>query len=267
MNWTILRASLQLRRVSLMWYAIGLAAYGWMIVAFFPLIEANPGYIQMAEDVFTEEMMAAFGGAGLEFTTLGGFLSIEYLSLIWVFIVGAAVITFIAGDLGGAVEDGTMEATLSQPVSRTTVALTRYLAMVLYALVLNFVTVATIYLPGFLHDVDIPLDAMGLLFVAGMLITLAIGSFAFAISAMSSGKGRTIAVSLGVLVAMYLADILGNIADKADWLVNFSMFHYWQPNKVIDDLVLGTGTWLVFGIATVLFFAVGMYAFRKRDVV
>src|SRR5680860_1354768 len=95
-----------------------------MIVAFFPLVEANPGYVDMAKEVWSEELMAAFGGAGLEFTTLGGFLGIEYLSLIWVFILGAAVITFAAGAIGGAVENGTMEVTLSQPVSRSTAAAT-----------------------------------------------------------------------------------------------------------------------------------------------
>lgn len=267
MNATILRASLQLRRVSLFWYSVGLAAYGWMIVAFFPLIESNPEYSKAVESVFSEELLAAFGGAGLEFTRLGGFLGIEYLSLIWVFIVGAAVITFIAGALGGAVEDGTMEVTLSQPVSRTSVAITSYAGMAVYAVVINFVTVATIYLPGLLHGVDVPLDAMGLLFVAGMLVTLAIGSFAFAISALSSGKGRTIAITLGVLIAMYLADLLGNLAEEAEWLRSFSLFHYWKPADVIDELKLAGSAWLVFGVATVIFFVAGVYAFQRRDVV
>jgi len=267
MNWTILKASLQLRRVSLFWYSIGLAAYGWMIIAFYPLVLENVDYAQMVEQLFSEELLAAFGGAGLEFTTLGGFLGIEYLSLIWVFIVAAAVITFAAGELGGAVEDGTMELTLSQPVSRSSVALTRYLGMVIYAAVLNFVTVATIYLPGFLHDVDVPLDSMALLFVAGLLVTLAIGSLAFMISAMSSGRGRTVAITLGAMIAMYLADLLGNLSDKAEWLVNYSMFHYWKPSEVIDKVTLASESWLVFAVATVVFFAVGMYSFLKRDVV
>lgn len=267
MNWTIFKASLQLRRVSLMWYAIGLAAYGWMIVAFFPMIEANPGYLEMAEKMFSEEMMAALGGAGLQFNTLGGFLSIEYLALIWVFIIGAAVITFIAGALGGAVEDGTMEVTLSQPVSRTSVALTSYLGMAAYAVALNFATVATIYLPGFLHDVDVPLDSMALLLAAGTLLTLAIGSVAFAISAISSGKGRTVSISFGVLVAMYLADLLGNLTDKAEWLMHISLFNYWNPAEIIDDLTVAGSAWAVFGITSVLFFVAGMYLFQKRDVV
>ncbi len=267
MNWTMFKASLELRRASLVWYAIGLTAYGWMMVAFYPIIETNIDYQAMIEQVFTPEMMAAFGGAGIEFSTLGGFMAIEYLTLIWVFIIAAAVITFIAGALGGAVEDGTMEVTLSQPVSRSTVALTSYLGMATYSAILSFVTVATIYLPGFLHDVDVPLDAMALLFVVGTLMSLAIGGLAFFISAVSSGKGRTIGITLGVLVAMYLADVLGNLSDKAEWLVDFSLFNYWEPNRIVDDLEVAAATWIVFGIAALVFFVAGMIAFQKRDVV
>ncbi len=266
-NGTILKASIQLRRTSLAWYSIGLTAYGWMIIAFFPLIAKNPAYMEIAEDIFTEELMVAFGGAGLEITTLGGFLSIEYLSLMWVFIAGTAVIMFAASALGGAVEDGTMEVTLSQPVSRTSVAFTRYIGMTVYATALNLVTVLSLYLTGFLHDVEVPFDAMMLLFAACMVVLLAIGGFAFLLSAMSSGKGRTTSISLGVLVAMYLSDLLGSLNSDYSWLSDISLFHYWAPNEIINDLTVASETWLVFGIAAVVFFAAGMYAFQKRDVV
>lgn len=265
MSWTILRASLTLRRVSLVWYALGLIAYGWMIVAFFPLIEQNPGYSEMAEEMLSEELMAIFGGGDLQFNTIGGFLGIEYLGLIWVFIVGAAVITFAAGALAGAVEDGTMELTLSQPVSRAKVALTRYLAMAVYAMSLCLVTVLSIYLTSFLHDVEVGLDSMVLLFVVCMLLALAIGGLAFLISSLTTGRGRTIGATLGVMVTMYLADLLGNLNDDYSWLSSISLFHYWKPNEVIDDLTVAPETWLVFGVAALLFFAAGMYGFQKRD--
>lgn len=99
------------------------------MVAFFQLIEESFEYMEAIEDIFTDELLAIFGGAGLDFGTLGGFLGVEYLSLIWVFIVAAAVITFAAGALGGSVDDGTMEFTLAQPVSRTQVVFSRYLAL------------------------------------------------------------------------------------------------------------------------------------------
>lgn len=267
MDWTVFKASLTLRRVSLAWYVVGLVAYGWMIVAFFPLIARNPEYTEIVKDVFTEEMMAAFGGVGLEFTTLGGFLGIEYLSLIWVFIVGAAVITFAAGELAGSVEDGTMEVTLSQPVSRVKVAVTRYLAMAAYAAVLCVATVLTLFLAGLLHGVDVPFRAMALLSAVCLLVALAIGGLAFMISAMTTGKGRTIGITLGVMLAMYLANVLGSLNADFSWLSRLSLFDYWKPNAVIDDLTVAPAAWLVFGVAAAAFCAIGLYAFQKRDVV
>ncbi|HET6498668.1 MAG TPA: ABC transporter permease subunit, partial [Coriobacteriia bacterium] len=211
MSRTVFFSALHLRRISLFWFSFGIAVYGWLMVAFFPLIEENVEYLQAIESILTEEMMALFGREGLGFGTLGGFLALEYLGLIWVFIVGAAVITFAAGALGGAVDDGTMELTLSQPASRTQVVLTRYVALAAYAGALNFVTVATLYVPGLVHDVDVPLDAMALLFAIGWLVTMAIGGVAYALSAASSGGGRTIGVSLGLLIGMWLADVLGTL--------------------------------------------------------
>lgn len=267
MSRAIFSSSLALRRISLFWYSFGIVLYGWFMVAFYPLVEENLEYMEVFETVFTDELLALFGGSGLNFGTLGGFLSIEYLSLIWVFIVGAAVITFAAGSLGGAVDDGTMELTLAQPVSRTQVALTRYIALVAYAGALNLVTVASLYLPGLLHGVDVPLDAMALLFVTGWLVTMAVGGFAYAVSALSSGGGRAIGISLGVLIAMWLADVLGNLSDRFEWLVGFSLFHYWRPDLVIDDLTVSSEAWAVFGITAVLSFSLAMWAFRRRDVV
>jgi ABC-2 type transport system permease protein len=267
MSWAVFRSMLQLRRTSLLWYSFGLALYGWFIVAFFPLIEDNLEYMEVFETVFTDEMMAIFGAAGLNFATFGGFVTVEYLGLIWIFIVAAAVITFAAGALGGAVEDGTMELTLAQPVSRMQVVLTRYLALAVYAGILNLVTVATIYLPGLLHGVDVPLDGMALLFLIGWVVTMAIGGFAYAVSAFSSGGGRTVGVSLGVLAAMWLADVLGNISERFDWLSDFTLFHYWKPDVVIDDLTVAGEAWAVFGITAAISFVVAVWAFSRRDVV
>lgn len=267
MSWTLFRSSLQLRRVSLFWYSFGIAVYGWFMVAFYPLVEENIEYMEVFEAVFTDEMLALFGGADLDFTTLGGFMSIEYLSLIWVFIVGAAAITFAAGALGGAVDDGTMELTLSQPVSRIQVVLARYVALAAYTGVLSFVTVAAIYLPGLLHGVDVPLDGMALLFAIGWLVTMAIGGVAYAVSAISSGGGRTIGITLGVLIAMWLADVLGNLSERWEWLSELTLFHYWRPGVVIDDVTVSGEAWAIFGVTAATALLVSVWAFLRRDVV
>ena len=267
MNWTVFKSTLQLRRTSLFWYSFGIALYGWMMVAFFPLIEENAQYLETVQEVFTDEMLAIFGGSGLSMGTLGGFLGVEYLSLIWVFIVAAAAITFAAGSLAGAIENGSMEATLAQPVSRTQVVVSRWLAMAAYAAILNLVTVASVYLPGFIHDVDVPLDGMALLLGLGWLLTMAVGGLAYLLSALSSSSGRVIGISLGVLALMWLADILGNISEDVQWIRTLSLFHYWTPAEAIDEVSVAPENWIVFAIPMVLFFVLSVWAFRRRDVV
>lgn len=266
MNWTIFRSMLELRRTSLLWYSFGIAAYGWMMVAFFPLIAANLDYMDMMMDVFTDELMAILGAAGTDFTTLGGFMGVEYLNMFWVFIVAAAVIMFAAGALGGAVDEGTMELTLSQPVSRMEVAVSRFLALAAYAGALNLVTAATLYLPGLVHGVDVPLDAMALFLAAGWLVTMSIGSFAFLVSAVASAGNRAAGVSFGVIAAMWLLDTLGTISERFGWLSNLSLFHYWNPADIIDNLTVAPQTWAVFGIATSVFAPAAIWLFRRRDV-
>jgi ABC-type lipoprotein release transport system permease subunit len=108
---------------------------------------------------------------------------------------------------------------------------------------------------------------MGLLFAIGWLVTMAIAGLAYAVSALSSGGGRTIGISLGVLVAMWLADVLGNLSDRFGWLSDFTLFNYWKPDVAIDALTVSNEAWAVFGVPAVLFLVVAIAAFRRRDVV
>ncbi|MDO9107630.1 MAG: ABC transporter permease subunit, partial [Coriobacteriia bacterium] len=123
MNFTLIRAALQQRRTSLLWYCIGLATYSFFIVWYYPQFAGNQAFLEQIQKVMSKEMLAAFGAAGLDFSTLGGFLGVEYLSLIWVVIAGFAVINVAAKFIASDVEAGTMELTLTQPVSRLSVAL------------------------------------------------------------------------------------------------------------------------------------------------
>ena len=74
MNWTVIRASLQQRRTSLMWYSIGLAVYSWFIVWYYPQFAGNDEFFEQIQQVMSGDMLAAFGAADLNFGTLGGFL-------------------------------------------------------------------------------------------------------------------------------------------------------------------------------------------------
>jgi ABC-2 type transport system permease protein len=266
MSWTVIRASLQQRRTSLLWYCLGLATYSWFIVWYYPQFAGNDEFFEQIQQVFSNEMMAAFGAADLNFGTLGGFLGVEYLSLIWVIIVGAAVIGFAAKSIASEVENGTMDLTLTQPISRLRVALSRYVAMIIYAIAINLATVVPIWAACLYYDIEIESAAMPLLFAVGSLLTIAIGSFAFMVSAFSPTGGRVAAVSSGVLGAMWLANFISALNESTEFLDNFTIFHYWKPGGIIDEATTKPEAWWVFGIPAVLFAAIAIWRFVNRDV-
>lgn len=267
MNWTVFRSTLHLRRTSLFWYSFSLTLYGWWVVSFYPSMANNIDYMKYITNMMGKEMLALFGGAGLDLTTFGGFAGMEYLSLMWVLIAAAAMVTFAGGALGGAVDDGSMETTLSLPVSRTKVVVSRYLAMAAYAGILSFVTSATLYLPSLIYDVELSLSDSVMLFLVGWLLMLSIGGFAYLLSALSSSSGRPVAVTLGVITAMWIGDALGNLNKDIEWVRDFSVFKYWTPGKVLQGQAVTDEAWAALALTALLFFVAAVIVFRRRDVV
>lgn len=265
MSWAIVGSSLRQRRTSMFWYSAGLAFYSWFIVWYYPQFAGNEEFFKQIEAVMSKDMMAAFGAAGLDLSTLGGFLGVEYLSLIWVIIVGFAVIIFSAKAIAGDIEAGTMELTLTQPVSRLTVVLSRYVALVIYSVTINLATVVPIVIAGRMFDVDVPLDAMALLVAVGTLATLAIGGFAYAVSAFADSVGRVTAVCGGLLGVMWLLSFISNVNEDTELLGKLTIFHYWKPGMIIDEVATTPASWWVFGIAAIVFPVVAVWRFMRRD--
>ncbi|PKQ20492.1 MAG: hypothetical protein CVT66_04975 [Actinobacteria bacterium HGW-Actinobacteria-6] len=266
MSWSIVMATLRQRRTSLMWYVIGLVTYGWFVVWYFPQFASNQELMAQIEKMFSEEMLAALGAAGMDYGSLGGFLGVEYLNIFWVLIIGFAVIIVAGKAIAGDIEAGTMEVTLTQPVSRFTVAISRYLALVIYAVVINLATVLPISLAGELYDVKVPTDSMLLLFGVGMLVTLAIGGFAYALSAFSHSSGRVTGITGGLLGAMWLVDFISSVNKNTEFLGKLTLFHYWKPGTIINQVAAPASTWWVFGIAAVVLPVIAVWQFMRRDV-
>lgn len=255
--------TLRQRWLSLFWFVFTLVAYGWMMAWYWPLM--GESYSELIESM-PPELIQAFAGADVDLATLGGFMQTEYLGIMWIGIVGSALILFSAKAIAGEIGAGTMELLLSQPISRMKLVLVRIAALFTWVIVLALATVAPIQVFGPAYDIDLPMRRYVLLYLAAIVFMLAVGGIAFLVSAATRDGGKPAAVTGGLLGVMWVIHAIAGLADFAEALEPFNLLKYWQPATIIDKGTVAPETWWVLGSVAVVSLAASVFVFLRRDV-
>ncbi len=263
MSLNLLLGTLRQRSQALFWYVFTLVAYGWMMVWYWPLM--GDSYSQIIESM-PPELIRAFAGANVDLTTVGGFMQTEYLGIMWIGIVGSAVILFAAKAVAGEIGSGTMELLLTQPISRLRFILTRIAALVVWVVSLALATVLPIQILGPGYDIDLPGRTYLLLFLTSSLFMLAIGGIALLISSATRDGAKPAAITGGLLGVMWVLHAISSLADFADSLEPFNLLKYWQPADLIDKGTVSPESWWVLGAVVVVTFGASIVVFMRRDV-
>lgn len=263
MSWTLMRATLHQHRTSIFWFVVGLVSYAWVMTWFYPSIGEEYG--KMIE-TFPPELLAVFGGSEVPFASLGGYFQTEYLGIMWILIVASAVIVYASRAFAGEIAAGTMEFTLSQPVSRSKVAVTRVGVLVLYALALSAASFVPLKVFGPAYDIHLEWDTLWALMALGALFMLAVGGFAMMLSAVLRGGGKPGAIAAGVLGTMWVADLLSGSSRLAEALDPVNMITYWQPGLLINGEQVASEAWWLYGGIAVVTLIAAVIVFARRDV-
>lgn len=263
MSWTLFKATLHQHRTSIFWYTVGLVSYAWLMTWFYPSIGEEYGKLI---ETFPPELLAVFGGDAVPFASLGGYFQTEYLGIMWMIIVSAAVIIYASRVFAGEIASGTMEFVLSQPISRVRVAVTRVAALVLYAMVLSAASFIPIEIFGPTYDINLGWDVMWQLMAFGALFILAVGGFAMLLSAIFRGGGKPGAIAAGVLGTLWVADLLSGASEIAEALDPVNLVAYWQPGLLINGEQVASEAWWVYGAVAIVTLIGSVVVFSRRDV-
>jgi ABC-2 type transport system permease protein len=263
MSWTLLRGTLQQRRSSIFWFCISLVLYSWMMVWFWEQMGSQ--YAQMVEN-FPSEFLVLFGGSEVSFASMGGFFQVEYLGLMWMIIIAAAVVLFAGKAFSGEISAGTMELLLAQPLSRARVAITRVVAFVCYAVLLNAATFVPIQVFGPAYGVELKAEVFWTVSALGLLFTLAIGGFAMLLSSMFRDSGKPSAIASGVLLLFWIADMVANVSEAAEFFDPVNLVTYWQPGKIINGGEAPAEAWWIYAALAVVTLSGAVAVFMRRDV-
>lgn len=255
--WALVASHLSDRRRSLLAWGLPLGLFSAFIVAIFPSVETS---ISKAVRGYPQGLKEAFGIGQL--TSVEQYLQAEMLSLIVPLALGYLAVRAVASGLTGAAESGRLDVLLSAPVSRGRIVAAGFLA-------------TAVELAGVLLVTGLLCGLGSLLAGSGLDAGRAVAGFAnvWPLALLFAGFGtiaagyslRTSVVTgavAGLLVAMYVIDLVGRLDTGLSDLRYLSVFKYY--GNAIED---GIEPLAFCGVtlAACALAALGAWLFERRD--
>ncbi len=210
-------------------------------------------------------------GSALDLTTFGGFFTIEFLSMIWIWL-GIYFILQAGQDIPSTIENKTIDLTLSKPLKRWEFVLGRYMRflfsiffVIFFMLMVTFLMIA--FAPN-LQDQDINLVEFfwGLTWAFLFIVSLATTAFFFSVFL---PRKKASGIAFGILILFFVIGTFYSFFDEGIQDIKYlSLFFYYDPSRIIvshsyenvirDFLVL-------IGYSVVLIY-VSIILFNRRDI-
>jgi len=255
----LIAAQLRERRRSLLSWGLPIGVWSAFVVAIYPSVESA---LTKAVRSYPATLKEAFGIS--ELSTVEQYLHAEMLSLIVPLAVGYLAVRSLASGLSGAAESGRLDVLLSAPVSRRRVVTASFCAAAVELAAVLAVSLALTLLGSLLSGANLsfPPALAGFANVWPLaLLSAALGVIVTGFSLRTSVVTGSVA---GVLVGMYVADLVGRLDPGLDAVRYASVFRYYGNaiENGIDPL-----SFLGVTAAAALLAATGAALFERRDLI
>ena len=258
------RLELRRSRIIVIGLALVVLVYGGLIAALYPILLANTTMIEDYMKLFPKEIMAAFGMTG-SLADPGVFFTTYIGSFLWPVVAAIAAIVLATRPSAADADRGWADVVLATPLTRGRHLGAGILGQLLILAALAFVTVGGVLMVGAL--VGAGFDA-GRFLAAGIVLWLfgcAMAGVTSLVAVVTLSRGVAAACTAGILIAMYLLNIVAQIQPGLAWLGDLSAFRYAGVGALIDR---GTMDWVGVGIFAVVAstgWIASLLLFRRRD--
>lgn len=249
-------------RRSILGWTVAILFVGCGYAAFWPTM--NNEELQQLLENYPQAILQA-----LNYTDIAspeGYLSATVYGLI----VGLLMIVFTVAagtrTIAGEEEAGILDLTLSQPVSRVSVALQRIGAVItaVVAIVAVF-WLAMLALAGPAQFDEIPASRFGAMHLHLALFATMFATLAFAAGAATGRRTWAYVVGAGAALLAYAMSGLLPQLEGLEWVKDYSAFTWLNGSEPLSNGADLTHVAIMAGLSLV-FVTVGTWAFRRRDV-
>lgn len=264
--WAVFWRAIKDRRIILLVYCLASIGLMLLYIGLFPSIKEQSASLEQLVKSYPEALLKAFNFDINSFTTIEGFLAGEQFSFVWPIMLMFMLIGYAGSALASEIERGTIEVILAQPISRTKLFFGRYFA----GLLMLFLFVILSIFPALpiisAYDISYKFDNFLTLAILCFLFGWALLSIGMMFSSIFSDKGKVFFITGGLLVVMYVLNIVAVLKDNLSDLKYLSFFYYFNHSAaLIYDKIDNLAYWVFVGVALVCTL-IGAIWFSKRDI-
>lgn len=251
-------AHLSDRRRSVLAWGLPLGLMSAFIVAIFPSVQ---GALSQAIEKYPSGLKEAFGIG--ELSNVEQYLHAEMLSLIVPLAAGYLAVRAVASGLSGAAESGRLDVLLSSPLSRGRLCAAGFLATAIELAAVLAVDALLTGLGSVLSGADLAAGPTLAGFASVWPLALLFAGLGIVACGFSLRTSVVTGSVAGVLVAMYVIDLIGKLDPGLSGVRYVSVFKYY--GNAIED---GIDPLAFCGVtaAAVVLAAIGSWLFDGRDI-
>jgi beta-exotoxin I transport system permease protein len=253
----LVAAQLRERRRSLLSWGLPLGLWSAFIVSIFPSIE---GALVKAVRSYPAALKQAFGIG--ELSTVEQYLHAEMLSLIVPLAVGYLAVRSVASGLSGAAESGRLDVLLSAPLSRHRLVAAGFCAMAIELAAVLAITLILTSAASLLSGAGLSFASALAGFANVWPAALLFGALGIVVCGFSLRTSVVTGSVAGVLVGMYVLDLVGRLDHGLDAVRYVSVFRYY--GKAIED-GLDAASFVGVTVVAIALAALGATLFERRD--
>ena len=262
----VLGLELRRSRSATIWLVVVAVAYAGLVTAMYPIIQRNADLIASYLNMFPKGFMDAFGMSG-SLAQAGVFFATYVGTFLWPVVVAIGAVLVATRVFAADVERGWTEIPLGTPLTRTTLALASIADQLLLIAALAVATIGSVLLVGVL--VGAGFDPLR--FTLAGLVLFACGCAVAAVTTLVAvttlSRGKAAGLTAGLLLGMYLLNVITQLQPDLSWLGVISAFRYLSTTDLIDRGASPIGSLAVFGGVAFAAWIGAVLVFRRRDLV
>jgi ABC-2 type transport system permease protein len=251
-------------RTLIFWLGVITAGYAGFISIFFTNVVENATQFEQLLEAYPKELLIAFGIGEGSFADPAVFLSGYLYNFLWP-LVGAIVAIAIATRVASDANRGFLDIVLATRLSRIGHLLG---SIGTQAIGIAFVAAAMflgIFVGDLLIEPDFPESWVALSMLHVFVFGAAIAGPTTMLAVVLLDRGRAAGMAAGVLVVMYLFNVVATLAPDIGWLARLSAFHYFDPRELLATGAYPVGDSLLLGSIALASWAAAVILFRRRD--